>query len=405
MTQSNTANPFNPFTEEHNLLRDSFRKFVQREIVPHIDEWEQEKLCPRSVFEKMGQEGFFGVTFPLEYGGSGMDLWSAIVIAEELAAINIGGLSMSLYAHTYLPLPLINALGTEAQKHNYLTPGLKGDKVSALGLTEPGGGSDLGNIQTTAVDMGDHYVLNGSKVYITNGTMADFVVLLVRTGDGYNQTLLIFDTSTPGFSANKMDYKLGMHTSDTGHLFFDNCIVPKTQVLGQVGMGFYYVMNNLQEERLIGAVMAAGAAQYAVDKAVRFAKEREAFGRPIGKFQAIRHKIAKMAIQTEACKSYAYRAVFEFLEKGSEAVGLISMAKAFTSEVALEVVNEAVQIHGGAGYMEEYGVARAWRDTRLISIGAGTTEIMYEIISKLVYDDVKYAVQAIKARKAEAVVG
>lgn len=400
MQANGTAfNPFNPFTEEHNLLRESFRKFVHREIVPHIDEWEKAKACPRHVFERMGAEGFMGVTFPVEVGGSGMDIWSAVVVAEELAAINIGGLSMSLYAHTYLPLPLLNALGSQEQKQEYLIPALQGKKVAALGLTEPGGGSDLGNIQTTAEDKGDHFVLNGQKVYITNGTMADFVVLLVRTGEGYNQSLLLFDTRTPGFSATRMDYKLGMHTSDTGHLFFDNCIVPKSALIGVQGMGFYYVMNNLQEERLIGAVMAAGAAQYGLSKAIQYAKEREAFGRPIGKFQAIRHKIAQMAIQTEACRSYAYRAVYEFLARGPEAVDVVSMAKAFTSEVALEVVNKAVQIHGGAGYMEEYGVARAWRDTRLISIGAGTTEIMYEIISKLVYDDVKYAAPVIAVRQ------
>ncbi|MDW8333831.1 MAG: acyl-CoA dehydrogenase family protein [Bacteroidia bacterium] len=393
----------NPFGEEHQMLRDSFRRFIEKEITPNVERWEKNKECPRHIFEKMGEHGFFGVSFPTEVGGSGMDLWSAVVIAEELAYANIGGLGMSLYAHTYLPLPLINALGTEEQKRKYLTPALKGEKIAALGLTEPGAGSDLSGISTTAVDNGDHYVVNGSKMYITNGTIADFVVALVRHGEGYNMSFLIIDTNTPGFSANKMDWKLGMHTSDTGHLFFDNCIVPKANLIGQQGMGFYYAMNNLQEERLIGAVTAAFAAEAALEKAKRYAKEREAFGRPIAKFQVIRHKIAQMAIKAEACKAFAFRAVQEFIERGAEAVKIISMAKAFTSEVAMEVVDAALQIHGGAGYMEEYGIARSWRDMRLLTIGAGTTEIMHEVISKLVMDEVQHRNIVIKARKGETV--
>jgi len=392
----------NPFTEEHEMLRDSFRKFLDREIVPNIDKWEKAKECPREIFEKMGEQGFFGVTFPIEYGGSGLDLWSAVVVSQELAYTNIGGLGMSLYAHTYLPLPLINAIGTEEQKQEYLVPALKGQKIAALGITEPNAGSDVGGIQTTAKDMGDHYLVNGSKMYITNGTMADFILLVCRSGEGYDMTLLLFDTKTPGFSANKMDYKLGMHTSDTGHLFFDNCKVPKSAVLGQPGMGFYYIMNNLQEERLIGAVTSAYAADYAFRKARQYAKEREAFGRAIGKFQVIRHKLAEMSTLTDAAILYAHHAVAEFLAKGSESVGTISKAKVFTTEVAQKVVDMALQIHGGAGYMEEYGIARAWRDMRLLTIGAGTTEIMYEIISKLVYDEKEYKRQFIKAR-AEAV--
>lgn len=387
----------NPFTEEHNLLRDSFSQFVDKEIRPNIEKWEKEKICDREVFRKMGEQGFFGVSFPVAYGGSGMDMWSAVVIAEELSQANIGGLSMSLYAHTYLPLPVINALGTEEQKQNYLAPALRGEKIAALGITEPGAGSDVGGIKTTAEDKGDHFVVNGSKTFITNGTMADFIVLVVRTGEGHNLSLLLFDTKTPGFSANSIHNKLGMHSSDTGELFFENCIVPKSALLGEQNFGFYYIMSNFQEERLIAAITGTAAAESAMEKAKKYMKERQAFGRQIGKFQVLRHKLAKMSIGVEACRSLSYRAVAEFIEKGPEAYKIISIAKAFVCEEAFTIINEALQIHGGWGYMEDYGIARSFRDIRLMTVGAGTTEIMYEIISKIEIDEVKHKRQ-IKAR-------
>lgn len=388
----------NPFKEEHNLLRESFAQFVDKEIRPNVEKWEKEKICDREVFRKMGEQGFFGVSFPVEYGGSGMDMWSAVVIAEELSEANIGGLAMSLYAHTYLPLPAINALGTDEQKQQYLAPALRGEKIAALGITEPGAGSDVGGIKTTAEDKGDHFVVNGSKTFITNGTMADFIVLAVRTGEGHTLSLLIFDTKTPGFSANSIHNKLGMHSSDTGELFFENCIVPKSALLGEQNFGFYYIMSNFQEERLIASVTATAAAESAMEKAKQYMKEREAFGRQIGKFQVLRHKLAKMSIAVEACRSLAYRAVAEYIETGPAAYKIISIAKAFTSEEAFTVINEALQIHGGWGYMEDYGLARALRDIRLITVGAGTTEIMYEIISKIEIDEVKHKKQLLKQR-------
>lgn len=388
----------NPFKEEHNLLRESFAQFVDKEIRPNVEKWEKEKICDREVFRKMGEQGFFGVSFPVEYGGSGMDMWSAVVIAEELSEANIGGLAMSLYAHTYLPLPAINALGTEEQKQKYLAPALRGEKIAALGITEPGAGSDVGGIKTIAEDKGDHFVVNGSKTFITNGTMADFIVLAVRTGEGHTLSLLIFDTKTPGFSANSIHNKLGMHSSDTGELFFENCIVPKSALLGEQNFGFYYIMSNFQEERLIASVTATAAAESAMEKAKQYMKEREAFGRQIGKFQVLRHKLAKMSIAVEACRSLSYRAVAEYIESGPAAYKIISIAKAFTSEEAFTVINEALQIHGGWGYMEDYGLARALRDIRLITVGAGTTEIMYEIISKIEIDEVKHKKQLLKQR-------
>lgn len=391
----------NPFTEEHEMLRSSFRKFVETEMMPYVDEWEKNHECPRHIFEKMGEQGYFGVSFPSEVGGSGMDLWSAVVIASELAYSNAGGLAMSLYAHTYLPLPLINALGTEEQKEKYLRPALEGKKVAALGITEPNAGSDVGGIITRAEDKGDHFLVNGAKMWITNGTMADFIVLVVRTGPDYALSLLIYDTDTEGFNPVKVTNKLGMHTSDTGQLYFENCKVPKSALLGEIHMGFYYLMNNIQEERLIAAVMGTYAAEWALGKALKYSKEREAFGRPIGKFQVLRHKMAQMAITVEACRSFAFRAVEEFIEKGPEAIQTISMAKAFVSEECLKVIHDAIQIHGGWGYHEDYGLARAWRDTRLMTIGAGTTEVMHEIISKMIVDDKQYKRQLMSSRKGQ----
>ena len=391
----------NPFTEEHELLRESVRKFVETEMIPHADEWEKKKECPKHIFEKFGELGFFGVSFPEEVGGSGMDLWSAVVIASELAYSNLGGLAMSLYAHTYLPLPLLNALGTDDQKENYLKPALQGKKIAALGLTEPNAGSDLGGIITKAEDKGDHYLVNGAKMWITNGTMADFVVLLVRTGEGYNLSFLLFDTSTPGFSAVPVHDKMGMHSSDTGQLYFENCKVPKSALIGEENMGFYYCMNNIQEERLIAAVMGTYAAEWALEKAKQYAKEREAFGRPIGKFQVLRHKMAEMAISIEACRSITFRAVEEFIEQGPAALKIITMAKAFVSEESYKVINEAMQIHGGWGYHEDYGIARALRDTRLMTIGAGTTQVMNEIISKIIVDEVQHKRNLMGTRKKQ----
>jgi acyl-CoA dehydrogenase/citronellyl-CoA dehydrogenase len=228
--------------------------------------------------------------------------------------------------------------------------------------------------------------------------MADFIVLVTRTGPDHNLSLLIFDTDTPGFSAVPVHNKLGMHTSDTGQLYFENCVVPKENLLGEKDFGFYYLMNNIQEERLIAAVMGTYAAEWALGKAIQYSKEREAFGRQIGKFQVLRHKMAQMAITVEACRSFAFRAVAEFLESGPEAIQTISMAKAFVSEESLKVIHDAIQIHGGWGYHEDYGLARAWRDTRLMTIGAGTTEVMHEIISKMIVDDKQYKRQFLKAR-------
>ncbi|MBN4062429.1 acyl-CoA dehydrogenase family protein [Bacteroidales bacterium AH-315-I05] len=384
------TNPFNPFTEEHELLAQSLRDFLKKEVTPYVDQWEKDGHCPPEIFQKMGEQGFFGVSYPEEVGGSGMDLWAAVIVAREIAYANCGGLALSMYAHAYLPPPLINAVGTEAQKIKYLIPALKGEKICALGVTEPGAGSDVGGIKTKAEDMGDHWLINGSKTFITNGNIADFILLAARTGEGHTLSLFLFDTSTEGYSSQPVGDKLGMHSSDTALCFFDNCKIPKDALVGDKDFGFYYIMNNFQEERLIGAIMGTYAAEFALEKAKKYCQEREAFGRKIGGFQVVRHKLAQMAIKVETCRSIAFRAIYEYIEKGPMAVGIISMAKAYVSETCMEVINEALQLHGGNGYMEEFGIARAWRDCRLMTIGAGTTEIMHEIVSKLIVDDVKH---------------
>ncbi len=377
-------------TAQHELIKESLSKFLSKEVLPYIDQWEKDKHCSKEIFQKMGEQGFFGVSFPEQYGGSGLDFWAAVAVSEVMAKFNMGGLGMSLYAHNFLSLPLILAVGTEEQKQKYLVPALRGEKIAALAITEPGAGSDVGGIKTTAVEKDDHFVLNGSKMFITNGNLADFIVVVARTGEGYDFTTFIFETNTPGFKSIEVKNKLGMHTSDTAQLFFDNCIVPKSQVLGQKSMGFYYIMNNLQEERLLAAVTATFAAEWALEKAILYSKEREAFGRPISKFQVIRHKIAEMATKLEACKAITFRAVQDFIDNGAAAVKTITMAKAFTCHEAQLIIDEALQIHGGWGYMEDYGIARAFRDCRLLTIGAGTSEVMNEIISKIVIEEVKH---------------
>lgn len=387
------------FTEEHEMLGQAVREFVQKEIVPYIDEWEKKQECPRHIFQRMGELGFFGVTFPEEYGGSGMNMWAAAVVARELAYGNAGGLQLSLFAHAYLPLPAINALGTEEQKQKYLVPALKGEKIAGLALTEPNGGSDLGAMRTNLKDMGDHYVLNGSKTYITNGTMADFIVVAVSMGSPYDASLIILDTNTAGFSSNPIKNKLGMHSSDTAEIYFDNCIIPKTAILGEPHFGFYYVMNNLQEERLIGALGGVYAAEFCYLKALQYAQERHAFGRPIAKFQVVRHKLAQISTRLEACRSIAYRATEEYIETGSGATEIISMAKAFIGEEIQKIIYESLQIFGGNGFVEDYGIARVYRDMRLFTIGGGTTEIMYEVISKIILEEAKHKHHFFKARE------
>ncbi len=371
------------FTDEHEQLRESIRSFVLRELTPHAEEWE-ETTFPDWVFRRMGELGFLGLTYPESYGGQGGDYYCALVLAEEMTYSRCGGLNMGIAVHTDMATPPIHLFGTEAQKQAYLVPAIKGEKIACLGITEPDAGSDVSAIKTRAVKDGDEYVINGSKTYITNGHRSDFIVLVTKTDpdagyDGF--TLFIVDMDSPGVIREKKLQKLGMHASDTALLAFQDVRVPESAVLGRLGKGFYNIMWELQGERMIGAAGCVAAAQHVFDRTLSYAKERQAFGRPISKFQVTRHKFAEMATKIETARQLNYTTAWRFAN-GEYPVREISMAKLYASRIAVEVADECIQIHGGAGYMKEYGVERVWRDMRLNRIGAGTDEVMLEVIGK-----------------------
>jgi alkylation response protein AidB-like acyl-CoA dehydrogenase len=371
------------FTEEHDRLRESIAAFVARELAPHAAEWE-ETTFPDSVFARMGELGFLGLSYPEEYGGQGGDYPCNLVLAEEMAGAACGGLSMGVAVHTDMATPPVHLFGTEEQKQAYLVPAIRGEKISCLGITEPDAGSDVAGIKTRAVRDADGWVINGSKTYITNGHRADFIVLVTKTDpdagyDGFS--LFLVDMDLPGVIREKRLEKLGMHASDTALLAFQDVRVPEDALLGQEGKGFYHIMWELQGERLIGAAGCVAGAQRCFDRTLEYATERTAFGRPIGRFQAIRHKFADMATKIEAARQMVYTTAWRF-QNGEYPVREISMAKLYSARIACEVTDECLQIHGGAGYMKEYGIERAWRDMRLNRIGAGTDEVMLDVIGR-----------------------
>jgi alkylation response protein AidB-like acyl-CoA dehydrogenase len=371
------------FTDEHEQLRESIRSFVLRELTPHKDEWE-ETTFPDSVFTRMGELGLLGLDKPEEYGGQGGDYFTSLVLAEEIVRAECGGLTMGVAVHTDMAMPPILAFGTEEQKQQWVVPAIRGEKILCLGITEPDAGSDVSAIRTRAVRDGDEWVINGSKTYITNGHRADVIVLVTKTDpdagyDGF--TLFLVPMDLPGVVREEKLRKLGMHASDTALLSFQDVRVPDTAVLGQVGKGFHHIMWELQSERMIAAAGCVAGAQLVFDKTILYAKERVAFGRPISKFQAIRHKFADMATKIETARQLTYVTAWRYAN-GEYPVREISMAKLYTSRMFCEVADECLQIHGGAGYMKEYGIERVWRDARLNRIGAGTDEIMLDVIGK-----------------------
>jgi alkylation response protein AidB-like acyl-CoA dehydrogenase len=371
------------FTDEHEQLRESIRSFALRELAPHAEEWE-ETTFPDSVFHRMGELGFLGLDKPEEYGGQGGDYYTSLVLAEEIVHAQSGGLAMGVAVHTDMAMPPILAFGTEEQKQEWVVPAIRGEKILSLGITEPDAGSDVAGIKTRAVRDGDDYIINGSKTYITNGHRADVIVLVTKTDaeagyDGFTLFLVCMDA--PGVIREKRLEKLGMHASDTALLAFQDVRVPASAVLGQLGKGFYHIMWELQGERLIGAAGCVAGAQRCFDQTLQYAKERTAFGRQIGKFQVMRHKFAEMATKIETARQLVYTTAWRF-QNGEYPVREISMAKLHAARIAVEVADECIQIHGGAGYMKEYGVERVWRDMRLNRIGAGTDEIMLDVIGR-----------------------
>ena len=373
------------FNDEHEQLRESIRRFVIKELQPHSEEWE-ETTFPDWVFERMGELGFLGLDKPTAYGGQGGDYYSSLVLAEEIVHAHSGGLAMGLAVQTDMAMPPILAFGTEEQKQEWAAPAIAGKKILCLGITEPDAGSDVSGIKTRAVrdEATGEYVINGSKTYITNGHRAHVIVLVTKTDpdagyDGF--TLFLVPMDAPGVIREKRLQKLGMHASDTALLAFQDVRVPESAVLGQVGKGFYHIMWELQGERLIGAAGCVAGAQNCFDRTLQYAQDRKAFGRSIGHFQVIRHKFAEMATKIETARQLVYTTAWRF-QNGEYPVREISMAKLHAARVACEVADECIQIHGGAGYMKEYGVERVWRDMRLNRIGAGTDEIMLDVIGR-----------------------
>jgi len=375
----------NFFTPEHEAFRKSVRQWVERELAPHALEWDRAGIFPKEVFKQAGELGFLGINHDARHGGSGLDYWYVTAFCEELVRSRNAGVNMALLVQSQMATPIINEIGTDEQKRLFLEPALKGEKIAALGVSEPGAGSDVANLKTTARRVGDDFVINGSKMWITNGTRADFITLAVRTGEvGYGGiSLLTFPTDTKGFSVSKKLDKIGNLSSDTAILFFEDCKVPARYLLGEENEGFYHVMTNFQGERLTAAIIAVAGMEGMIADAVKYGNERSAFGKPLIKYQVWRHKFVDHLAQIEAARRLTYHAV-ELFEAKENPVKEISMAKLVAGDLAQKVAYDCQQFFGGMGYIEETDIARAWRDIRLITIGGGTSEIMKEIISKLV---------------------
>jgi alkylation response protein AidB-like acyl-CoA dehydrogenase len=372
------------FTDEHEELRSSVRGFVESELAPHALDWERDGDFPNWVFKRMGDLGLLGLRYPVEYGGQGGDWGHAIVLAEELARIGSAGVGMAIAVQTEMATPPIERFGTEEQKQRYLVPAIQGEKISCLGITEPGAGSDVAAIETVARRDGDGWVIDGRKMFITNGRRADFCLLVARTDKpaGYEGfSLFVVDTDLPGFHVSRTLDKLGMRSSDTAELVLDDVRVPAEALLGEEGKGFPQIMWELQGERLVGSAGSVAGAWLAFEKTLEYAKEREAFGRPIGRFQVQRHRFAEMATELTAAQQLLYDVALAW-ERAEYPVRDISMLKLYAGLVVNRVMTACLQVHGGYGYASESWIQRAWRDARLLRIGAGADEVMRELIHK-----------------------
>lgn len=379
------------FTEEHQLFRESLRDFLQKEVVPHIDKWEKTGTVERFIWKKFGEMGFLGVSYPEAYGGLNLDIFYMVILLEELQKINSGGFAANIWAHTYLAMTHVNAEGSEAIKQKYLVPSISGDKVGCLCITEPFGGSDVAGMRTTAVKEGEYYVINGSKTFITNGVYSDYLVVAAKTNPELGNkgiSIFIMDRDTPGISSTKLD-KLGWRASDTAEIAFDNVKIPASNLMGEENKGFPYIMQHFALERLIMGINAHARAEFALDYAKQYMSERQAFGRSINKFQALRHKFADLYTEMTICKTFNYT-VADRLGKGEYVVKEATMSKLKSTKMADEVIYGCLQFLGGYGYMEEYPMARLLRDSRLGPIGGGTSEILREIIAKIVMDNKDY---------------
>ena len=372
-----------PFTAEHDLIRQTVKRFAREQIAPFAQEWDEAGIFPRELFGKAAGLGLFGVRIPTELGGSGLDWWATAAALEGLSWSDSPGANMGLMVQGELTIPIIAELGTPEQQEVFLKPALAGEWIGALGISEPGGGSDVAALRTHARADGDDLGISGQKLWITNGSRADFIVLAVRTADTGHRgvSLVLFPTRTPGFSVGKKLKKVGNLCSDTAELFFDDCRIPARYILGEKNRGLYYIMHNFQGERLASAIQMVAAMDRCLEFAIQYGKERSAFGHPVGSYQVWRHKFAEHRTSVEAGRWLVYRAL-DLINRGQKAVREITMAKLYTSELAQRLTYDCMQIFGGFGYTTDYPISRYWRDLRLYTIGAGTSEVMKEIIAK-----------------------
>ncbi|MBV9310695.1 MAG: acyl-CoA dehydrogenase family protein [Solirubrobacterales bacterium] len=373
--------PIPPFTQEHEDFRATVRRFVERELRPHAEEWEQARWFPSEVFSRLGELGYIGLKFPRRYGGDEDPVADAVFV-EELARCGSGGLAAGIGAHAGIALPPIWKFGTEDQRERYLVPGIRGERIAALAITEPDAGSDVASVRCQARRVDGGYLVNGSKTFITGGVRADVLVTAVRTTEtgGHHGLSFLLVERGPGVHSSQLE-KLGWHASDTALITFDDVFVSEENLLGEENSGFYLIMANFQWERLLMALGAVGAMQAALEKTLRYARERETFGRAIGHHQVIRHKLAEIAMAVTAGRDVTYAALRRYVA-GEDAVREVTIAKLATQRRAFEVMDQCLQIHGGNGYMAEYEIERAARDARLGPIGGGTDEIMKEILGR-----------------------
>lgn len=379
------------FTPDHDIFRQSFRAFLRKEVVPFVDGWEEKGELPRHIWRKFGEMGFFGIAYPEQYGGLGLDFLYSVIFMEEMARIDSAGTGAALGAHAYLALSHLDNEGTEEQKEHYLRKGISGELFGCLAITEPGGGSDVAAMRTTATRDGDHYIINGSKTFITNGVFSDFLIVAAKTDPSAKAagiSMFVIDRDTPGITATKLD-KLGWRASDTGEIGLDGVRVRATALMGQEGSGFYYIMQKFALERIAMAVGAVAASEYALEQTLAYMRDREAFGRPLTKFQELRHRFVQMTAEVEMQKQFVHHICHRHA-KGEYVVKEAAMAKLIATQLSDRVATGCLQMFGGYGFMEDYPMARFYRDTRLGQIGGGTSEIMCEIIAKMVIDDVKY---------------
>jgi len=376
-----------PFSAEHELLRRTIRAFVEKEVAPQVAAWEEAGQIPRSFWRRLGELGLLGLEFPVEHGGGGGDFFSSVVLGEEMARCRSGGVAFSVLVHTDMSSPWLTRYGTEAQKRKYLPGIIRGETVCALGITEPGTGSDMAAVSTRAVREGDRYLLTGSKLFITNGVYGDLYFVAARTGEGSPErrhdglSMFLVERGWPGFAVSRKLDKMGMRASDTAEMAFQECPVPAANLLGVEGRGFQQLAAGLQRERIMAAVLALSGAAQALEDTLVYVRERHAFGEPLANRQALRHRVADMATEIEAARQLVYHAA-ALHAAGGDCVTEVSMAKLFATEVANRVAYQAVQLHGGYGYMREFPVERFFRDVRLWTIASGTSEIMREIIAR-----------------------